>query len=47
MHWNVLIIPHIPQTPPSCDFHAFGPLKKAIMGSRFGLDKDIKAMVVQ
>jgi histone-lysine N-methyltransferase SETMAR len=30
-----------------CDFHVFGPLKKVLKGHKFGLEEDIKAVVVQ
>jgi hypothetical protein len=47
MHWKVM--DHPPYSPdlPLCDFHVFSPLKKVLKDHRFGLDEDVKTLVMQ
>lgn len=44
-NWEVLHHPAYSPDLSPCDFHLFGPLKKALKGQRFNSDADVKTAV--
>ena len=44
-NWEVLHHPVYSSDLSLCDFHLFGPLKKALKGQRFNSDADVKTVV--